>query len=296
MIIDSHTHYAHARYDREFPYLEEQNGDYAVQRATREQLLASMKTNGIVGIIEAAIGLDGIEKQIALASDPSFRTWITVGVHPTRCIHTPWRLRKKVTSYAETMAPVAIGETGLDYHHPRKKQHRLRQNIWFRYHLHLADRLKLPLVLHIRNADKYALPILQKYRTRLHGGVVHCFSGDITLAEQYIRLGFALGIGGKLLCDDEQGKILCETVKRVPLDTLIVETDAPFVLPDTGKLPCSRKQLRKLCNSSLILPAVIRKIAELRSEDYEATERAIYRNTIRVFRLPIQENDTDENP
>ena len=293
MIIDSHTHYAHARYDHEFPYPEEQNGIYSVQRATREQLLANMKTNGIVGIIEAAIGLDGIENQIALASGSSLCTWITVGVHPTRCIHTPWKFRKKVTDYANTANPVAIGETGLDYHYPRKKQHRLRQNIWFRYHLRLADRLKLPLVLHIRSADKYALPILQKYRFRLHGGVVHCFSGDAALAEQYINLGFALGIGGKLLCDDEQGKTLCETIKHVPLDALVAETDAPFVLPDMGKLPCSRKQLRKLCNSSLILPAVIRKIAELKSQDYETTERAIYRNTIRIFRLPIREDDNN---
>ena len=75
---------------------------------------------------------------------------------------------------------------------------------------------------------------------------------ELTLANEYISLGFALGIGGKLLCDDEYGKRLSETVKSVPLSALLVETDAPFVLPDTGELPCSKKKRRKLCNSSLI--------------------------------------------
>ena len=287
MIIDSHAHYAHKKYDGEFPYLCEQDGAYTVQRATKERLFEQMREKGIVGTIEASIGFDRIENQLALNTASDIQIWKTVGVHPTRCIYTPWKHRKKVAAFAETVSPIAIGETGLDYHHPRIKQRRLLQKLWFHDQLRLADRLQLPSILHIRNADRAALSILKRYKTRLHGGVVHCFSGDASLAEEYISLGFTLGIGAKLLCRDKQAEILRETVKRVPLSALLVETDAPYVLPDRETLGCTKKQYGKIRNSSLILPAVIRKIAELREEDYEAVEKTIYQNTVRVFRLQI---------
>lgn len=91
----------------------------------------------------------------------------------------------------------AIGETGLDYHLPRK--HRLTQLLWFRYQLGLARRLGLPLVLHIRMADRDALAMLRRRRRQLPGGVVHCFQGDWDTARAYLDLGFCLGIGGALL-------------------------------------------------------------------------------------------------
>ena len=285
MIIDSHTHYAHARYDTEFPYLCEDGEGYCVRRSSREGLLAEMKKGGIVGFIEPSIGFDAIEKQLAMVSSHKDCIWAAVGVHPTRCTGTPWNKRQTLAEYAERCSPVAIGETGLDYHHPRMQQHRFRQKRWFVCQIKLADRLRLPLVLHIRAADKDALKILKKYREKLHGGVVHCFGGDYACAKEYIALGFALGIGGKLLSGTEEAKALADTVKNVRLSDLLVETDAPFVLPETGELSCGKKQRRKLCNSSLILPGVIERIAVLRGEDGPAVEDAIYRNTVRVFRL-----------
>ncbi len=287
MIIDSHAHYAHGRYDNEFPYLCIGEDGYAILRADREGLLSSMQKQGVVGLIEAGIGFDAIEKQLALTAQHKDFMWATIGVHPTRCIHTAFKNRKHVREYAENNFPIAIGETGLDYHYPRIKQKRLRQKMWFVYQIKLADHLGLPLVLHIREADRSALKLLKKYRSKLHGGVAHCFSGSAALAEEYIALGFSLGIGGKLLCDDATGRELCETVKRVPLSSLLVETDAPFVMPDIGALECSRNQRKKLCNSSLILPAVIQKIAEIRGECYETVEQAIYQNTVNVFKLPL---------
>ncbi len=291
MIIDSHAHYAHARFDVEIPYLRAQNGEYTVCRADREGLLAEMRKHHIVGFIEPSIGFDSIEKQLTLVSEHRAFMWAALGVHPTRCIHTAWENRQKVKEYAENNNIIAIGETGLDYHYPREKQHRLRQKRWFVYQLKLADRLRLPLVLHIRMADKDALKILKKYKTRLHGGVVHCFTGDHRLAEEYIALGFTIGIGGKLLCDDAEGHALRDTVAHVPSDALLVETDAPYVLPDIDELICSGHQRKKLCNSSLILPMVIRRIAELRGEDPEAIEDTIYRNTVRVFKLSVDGDD-----
>lgn len=285
MIIDSHTHYAHKRYDTEFPYLCEDGEGYGIRRTNREMLLDEMKENGIVGFIEPSIGFDAIEKQMSLVCSRRDCMWGAVGVHPTRCIHTSWGARKALAEYAECFHSVAIGETGLDYHHPRMKQHRLRQKRWFVYQIKLADRLQLPLILHIREADRDALRILKKYKHKLHGGVIHCFSGNYACAKEYIALGFALGIGGKLLSGTAEARLLEDAVSNVRLSDLLVETDAPFVLPETGELTCSKKQCRKLCNSSLILPNVIARIADLREEESVIVEETVYRNTLRVFRL-----------
>lgn len=290
MIIDSHAHYAHPKFLTEFPYLCEEDGTWAIRRGTRDDLLAEMQNNGIAGFIEPSIGFDDIDRQMALVKANKACMWAALGVHPTRCIHTPdqnrIQLRMRIEQALTDGVPVvAIGETGLDYHYPRKEQHRLRQKRWFVHQIKLADEWKLPLVLHVRDADGDALRILRRYRARLHGGVVHCFHGDTRTAEAYILLGYALGIGGKLLWDDEEGRLLSETVRRVPLSALLVETDAPFVFPDIGDGSIGKNQRKKLCNTSLILPAVIRRIAELRGESYEVVEDAICRNTIRVFGL-----------
>jgi TatD DNase family protein len=116
---------------------------------------------------------------------------------------------------------------------------------------------------------------------------VHCFSGNLSLAEEYISLGFGLGIGGKLLCNDEQGNILRETVRSIPLESILIETDAPYVLPDRETLNCNKKAYGKLRNSSMLLPMILRKIAELRDEDYEAVERAVFQNAVRTFQLNV---------
>lgn len=286
MIIDSHAHYAFFKFHKEFRYLYRQEDGYGMANADREQLLALMRKQGIVGFVEPSIGFFEIDAQLALVQSHSAYMWACLGVHPTRCIRTPWKNRKKLIGYAADNRIVAIGETGLDYHNPRPEQHRLRQKRWFVWQIKLAHRLGLPLVLHIREADADALAILKRYKRYLHGGVVHCFTGDSLLAQQYLALGFMLGIGAKLLGDDAQGMALCDTVANVPLTSLVVETDAPFVLPeDLSPLALSDKQKRKLCNTSLILPDVLQKIAEVRGMDVQTVEQTVYENTVRVYGL-----------
>ena len=114
---------------------------------------------------------------------------------------------------------------------------------------------------------------------------MHRFTGDSELAKKYIELGFALGIGGKLLCNDKIGEALRDTVKNVPLTSLLVETDAPFVLPEADAALCRGHQKNKQCNSSFILPRVIGEIARIRGEEYGKIETAVYENTFRVFGL-----------
>lgn len=289
MIIDSHAHYAHPNFKNEFPYLDGMHGNYVLSRADRRGLVERMQEKGIVGWLEPSIGFDDIAEQLKITEEYQKNRWVALGVHPTRCFEAGWKNRKELKKLVEQTKIVAIGETGLDYHLPPDKQHRLVQKLWFHYLLRLADKLELPLVLHIREADKDALKILKRHKKQLHGGVVHCFSGDQQTAQQYLDLGLKLGIGGFLLREDARGKRMQQMVKQVPLASLLVETDAPYVLPEVGPLPCSGKQRKRIVNTSMILPNVIEKIAALRGENYQVVEDAIFRNTVETFHLQIGE-------
>lgn len=286
MIIDSHAHYAHPMYNIGRPLLCAQDGNYAVvECANREELLEMLRENNIVGIIEPSIEFDRIDPQLALVAEHQELMWATVGVHPTRCVNTDWENHKKLKDYAKSNKIIAIGETGFDYHYSRKEQFRLKQLRWFVYQIQLAHKLKLPLILHTRDADSDVLKILNLFKRKLHGGVAHCFKCDHIVAEKYIKLGFAIGVGGTILKDTKDGIALRDAVKHVPLTSILVETDAPFVMPHVDKSLCKSGQRKKLCNSSLILPLVIQKIAEIREESIETVENTIYQNTIRVFNL-----------
>ena len=181
---------------------------------------------------------------------------------------------------------IAIGEIGLDYHYKREEQHRLKQDLWFIYQLNLAWKIKLPVILHIRDAHEDALRILRWHPAKKLGGVIHCFYGSKEIAEQYLKLGYHIGIGGSVLQLEERAKNLWEAIPQIPLDRIMVETDAPFVLPYCKDV-IQPKLLRRARNTSLILPAVINKIAELKGISAEEVEQATTENTIRLFKLPV---------
>ena len=206
MLIDSHVHFSHQRFDGTFRYLTcGKDGAFQLQEVHRLVLLQEMRETGIVGVIEPGITLASNYAAAALARQYASYVFPAVGVHPTRVADERWGDRKKLIRLSEEPGVVAIGETGLDYHRARNTQHRLWQKAWFIFQLKLAHQLQLPLVLHIRQADRAALQILRLYRNDLHGGVVHCFSGDYKTAKVYAELGFSLGIGGTLLQKNDGG-------------------------------------------------------------------------------------------
>lgn len=298
MLIDSHIHLTHPLFRGQFPYVALQNGEFVAQPGgTRETVIARIKDAGVAHCVEPAIGLRSNPELLAFAESQSGFLCPAVGVHPTRTyreevadaggrltrIPVPWSGRKLLEQYAEDPAVVAIGETGLDYHNPRAEQHRLRQAAWFLFQLRLAHRRSLPVILHVREADRDALRILRLFRKRLHGGVCHCFNGDAATANRYTELGLFLGIGGALLCPEPNREALEQAVRATPLEALLLETDGPFVRPPNETL--SKKQWKKTRNTSLILPAVARRIAELKGVPAEEVERVTAQNAIRLFGL-----------
>ena len=279
MIIDSHAHYSHHLYDGDFTYLDWQQGQYVVREGNRRSMLEEMKRRGICACLEAGVSLDKTQAQLQVAAEFSPYLHYTLGIHPKHCANLQPDALEQLRMLAVNNYPIAIGEAGLDYSMSPEQEEQQDQKAWFLRQIELAHGLKLPLILHIRDAYEDALEILHQHKSLLHGGVAHCFGSDAAMAGKLADLGFALGIGARVFQEPQ----LQEAVTRVPLEMLLVETDAPYIRPDIRHLPGSSKQRKKVRNSSLILPAVIEEIARLRGVAADEVEEAIYRNTLRVF-------------
>ena len=286
MIIDSHAHYNNNAYKKPFRYLSYDKDGYSLKEGDLPQLMQDMEHSNIRYFVEPGVSLQSCEEVLELAAQYPGRIFPAMGIHPTRSIYEKWSDRKKLDVFAKMPGVVAIGECGLDYHYKREEQHRMKQHVWFIYQLNLAWKLKLPVILHIRDAHEDALRILKCHPARKLGGVIHCFYGSKEIAEQYLKLGYHIGIGGSILQLEERAKNLWEAISHIPLDRILVETDAPFILPYCKDV-IQPKLLRRARNTSLILPAVINKIAGLKGVPTEEVERATAENAIRLFNLPI---------
>jgi len=231
MIIDSHAHYNNNAYKKPFRYLSYDKDGYTLKEGDREQLFRELLEANIPYSIEPGVSLESCKEVLELAAQYPGRIFPAIGIHPTRSIFEKWSDRHKLDAYANTPGVIAIGEIGLDYHYKREEQHRLKQHIWFIYQLNLAWKLKLPVILHVRDAHEDALRILRWHPARKLGGVIHCFYGSKEIAEQYLNLGYHIGIGGSVIQLEERAKDLWEAIPHIPLDKILVETDAPFSLP-----------------------------------------------------------------
>lgn len=286
MIIDSHAHYNNNAYKKLFQYLSYDKEGFSLREGELNQLMQEMECANIRYFVEPGVSLQSCEEILGLCAEYPDRIFPTMGIHPTRSIYEKWSDRKKLDAFATMPGIVAIGECGLDYHYKREEQHRLKQHIWFLYQLNLAWKLKLPVILHVRDAHEDALRILKWHPARKLGGVIHCFYGSREIAEQYLKLGYHFGIGGLILQLEERAKDLWEAIQIIPLERILVETDAPFILPYCKDV-IQPKLLRRARNTSLILPAVIEKIAELKGIDAGTVEQVTAQNAIRLFSLPI---------
>lgn len=215
--------------------------------------------------------------KLAARQPEYFRT--TVGFHP----HIAGDVSAADLSEAARLTSeehvVAVGETGLDYNRnfsPKSDQIRV-----FERHLELAVELGKPVFLHQRDAHEDFLPILKTHRSALNGGVVHCFTDTRAALDDYLALDMHIGITG-WICDERRGLELQETVRAIPLDRLLIETDAPYLLPRTIR---PRPKTRR--NEPRYLPAVLEKIAECRQQSLTELAEATTANACRLFNLPL---------
>lgn len=201
----------------------------------------------------------------------------TAGVHPHDAKHWHKASASVIRDLASHKAVVAIGETGLDFN--RDFSPRPEQELAFEAQLELASELQLPVFLHERDAHKRQLEILRSYRDHLVDGVLHCFSGDKKALFNYLDLDLHIGITG-WICDERRGQELQQMVHNIPLDRLMLETDAPYLTPRT-LLPKPKSSR----NEPAYLPWVLDSVAEFRDESAEVIAHATSATSQQFFRL-----------
>lgn len=298
IIADSHIHLSHRSFENSFPFLAYDGERFTLEEGTRDELIDRMKESGIRFCIEPGIDLSSNTRVLMLADRYPGFIFPAVGIHPTRTWQYSetdpegrritkrlrWRSRTELAERSKNRRVTAIGETGLDYHLPRREQHRMRQILWFIWQLRLAHKRKLPVILHIRQADRHALLILRLHRRILHGGVCHCFSGTPDQARAYTALGLKLGIGASLLYEGDTGRNLKNVIRQTPLENVILETDGPYVKPPCPDIPGKRRKRAR--NTSLILPAVAERIAQLKGIGAEEVAAITTANAAELFGVP----------
>lgn len=161
---------------------------------------------------------------------------------------------------------IALGEIGLDFYYSR--ENREKQILFFESQLKLAEKYNFPVIIHSRNATDDVLKILKKYSIK---GVIHCFSGSIETAREFIKLGYFLGVGGILTFKNSK---LGEVMKNIPIEYILLETDSPFLTPEP---------YRKYKNEPKYIPVIAEKLALLKEIKVKDVMEITTENANRIF-------------
>lgn len=268
MLFDSHAHINNETYTRE----------------EREALIRDIEASDLSYVMD--IGFD-FPSSLQAAEHAKQLDWCyaAVGVHPHDAKTMSDEMLADIEALTEQDKVKAIGEIGLDFHYDLSE--RDVQEYWFRKQIQLANKLKLPIVIHSRDADQKTLDILKEegafseeraawFGTRENGTkdarvLLHCYSGSRELAEQYIKLGATLSIAGPVTYKNNRKTV--EVVEAIPIEYLLVETDSPYLTP----VPFRGKP-----NKSPYVEYTARKVAEIKGMSYDDVAAQTMKNA-KVF-------------
>jgi TatD DNase family protein len=206
------------------------NLTHAAFDVDRQQVIDRAIAAGVQRMILTGTTVEGSQEAQTLASLYPGRLYSTAGVHPHDVRHCDAGTIPRLRELAAQPEVVAIGECGLDFN--RDYSPRPEQEQWFEAQLQLACELLLPLFLHERDAHRRFMEILKPYRDQLTAVVVHCFTGNADELRTYLDWDLHIGITG-WICDERRGLHLQESVPLIPLNRLMLETDAPYLTPRT---------------------------------------------------------------
>lgn len=228
-----------------------------------DAMLLRASEHGVERLIVTGASREGSEQALELALRHPGRLYATAGVHPHHAIDYDEATDALLRQLAMRPQVRAVGETGLDYHRnysPREVQLQV-----FERQLAIAAELGKPLFLHQRDAHADFLPLLRRYRDRVPAAVVHCFTDTGAALRDYLALDCHIGITG-WICDERRGGHLRELVREIPADRLLIETDAPYLLPRTVRPPPAHRR-----NEPMYLKHICEEIARDRGEPAELT-------------------------
>lgn len=251
LIFDTHAHYDDERYDGQL-----------------ELIFPEMKDQKVGGILTCGTDLPSSKKCIEITEKFDF-VFAAVGYHPT-CIDAETQFN--TTAFEELIKNPkvkAIGEIGLDYYWDTSLK--AKQLELFDTQLAFANLHNLPVSVHDREAHQDTFDLLKKHKPQ---GVVHCYSGSAEMAKELLKLGLYIGVGGVLTF--KNAKKTVEIIKEIPMDRLLIETDAPYLTPEP---------YRSKINNSAYLIFVAKKIAEIKDLSVEEVLSTTYKNALDLFKI-----------
>lgn len=241
------------------------------------QVVTRAQAAGVTGILITGTNAAQSEAASQLARQQHGYCWSTAGVHPHDASSWNDDVAQQIRQLAMRPEVVAIGECGLDFN--RNFSTPEEQETAFSAQLALAAELGLPVFLHCREAHARFVALLTPWLDKLPAAVVHCFTGSAEELQSCLALGLSIGITG-WVCDERRGGELRALLPQIPIERLLLETDAPYLLPrDLHPKPVSRR------NEPCFLPHIVRQVATWRGEDPEWLGQKTEENARRLFRL-----------
>ncbi len=207
MFFETHAHYDDKKFD-----------------ADRAQLFEGFRENGVDYVLNCGADMESSKKGIAYAEQYEF-VYAAVGVHPHEAEQMTDDDLDTLAAYARNPKVVAIGEIGLDYHYDLSPREIQRKR--FCEQLQLSAKVHKPVIIHSRDAAQECFDLIKE--SGIRRGVVHSYSGSVEMAQEYIKMGYYIGIGGILTFD--KTRRLLEVVKHIPIEKILIETDSPYLAP-----------------------------------------------------------------
>ena len=254
MIFDTHAHYDDDAFDED-----------------RDVLLSGMKEAGVEYIVNVGASMASSERSIKLAEKYPF-VYAAVGVHPDEVGELDEEKFAKLREWTTHEKVKAVGEIGLDYYWD-KEGHDLQKH-WFMRQMELASEVKLPMIVHSREAAKDTLDMVIAAKPLNLSGIIHCYSYSVEIAREYLNMGYYLGIGGVLTF--KNAKKLKEVAEYTPLSQIVLETDCPYLAP----VPFRAKR-----NDSSKLSYVVEELAAIKQISVEEVIRITNENGRRLYNI-----------
>ncbi|NLL30852.1 MAG: TatD family hydrolase [Clostridiales bacterium] len=255
-IFDTHAHYDDEAFDED-----------------REKVFKELKENGVIGILNCASSYKSIEITNKLTKENDF-IYGALGIHPENADEHNLEVKNEIIELIKSNKKIiAIGEIGLDYYWDENPEKEVQKKV-FREYMKLAEEFNMPVVIHDRDAHQDTLEIIKEFPKVK--GIVHCFSGSKEFANECIKLGYYIGVGGVVTF--KNAKKLVEVVSNIPLDRILVETDCPYMAPEPN---------RGKRNKSDYIRYIIERIASIRKIDPIEVNIAVNDNFKRLINRNI---------
>ena len=254
MLFDTHAHYDDDKFMKD-----------------RHEVIERAHNSGVAYILNAAADIASSVESISLAQEFDY-VYCAVGVHPHNVDGLSDNTITTLSDFATNKNVVAIGEIGLDYYYDTAP--REIQKYWFTRQINLAKALKLPVIVHDRDAHEDVMNIIKNENVKEIGGVLHCYSGSVEMAKELLKNNFYISIGGAVTF--KNAKTILEVVKYIPNDRLLLETDCPYMTPE----PHRGKR-----NDSSLMYLTAEKIAQIKGLTFEEIALLTTDNGKKLFKI-----------